>query len=327
MKLEKSVKGETLKRVAKNLGQDAKTHDIGARGTLPLRSGPVAAEEDDGEQLDSPRKFRATTHADHCDPTPPPPVDGLPEPEVGPEPEVEIEAKHQRLIRRPRLAQPVPAPSPAPEAPRPPTPFEPGRKQPISRSLDLSVIKTAVGIQGRAQIDQEKVAEYAQRMQAGDDFPPVVVFRVDGEFLLVDGFHRYHAAERAGRTRIAVDLRPGTRTDAIKFAIGANARHGLQLKNCDKRHIVTMALRELAGLSDHAIAHLCKVSHPFVGTVRGQLETVSSCDLRTGLDGKKRKAHQKHADGRRRQRRSRKPPNRACGHPLSRGPIAGRQIT
>ena len=240
---------------------------------------------------------------------------------------LQVDSRITSFPRRTRTRPQRTEPSPAPEAPRPPTPFEPGRKQPISTSLDLSVIKADVGIQGRAEINEEKVAEYAQRMEAGDDFPPVAAFRVHSEFLLADGFHRYHAAQRAGRAQIAVDLRPGTRTDAIKFAIGANARHCLPLTNADKRHVVTMALRELPGLSDHAIAHLCKVSHPFVGTVRGQLETVSSCDLRTGLDGKKRKAHQKHADGRRRQRRSRKPPNRACGHPLSRGPIAGLQIT
>lgn len=269
MQVEKSVKVETLRRVGKNFGHDGNMHDKAEPGTPPPKSGPVAA--DDDEQMDSPRKHRAAIHGEQCDPAPTLSADianNLPEPEIGPEPEVAIRAKHERLIRRPHLALPVTAPSPEPEAPRPPTPFEFGRKQPIPTFLDLSVIKADVGIQGRAAINRNTVRDYAQRLEAGDDFPPVVVFRVDGEFWLVDGFHRYYAAQRAKCKKLAVDVRPGTRKDAIRFAIEANTTNGLPRTNADKRHPARLALQEFPGLSDRAIADMVKLSPTFVGGVR-----------------------------------------------------------
>jgi hypothetical protein len=155
--------------------------------------------------------------------------------------------------------------------------------------LDLSAISLDASIQARARIHDPTVASYAERMKAEDKFPPLDVFKVGDQYLLADGWHRRLAAQANGWKQILARIHVGTRQDAVKFAIEANRAHGLPYSNADKRHAVQLALKEFAGLSNHVIGDLCKVSHAFVGNIRHQLETVSSPQKRTGRDGKARK--------------------------------------
>ena len=95
---------------------------------------------------------------------------------------------------------------------------------------------------------------------------------------LADGFHRYHAFRAADIEDIPVFIRNGTRRDAVLYSVGANAHHGLRRSNEDKRKAVQTLLAdpEWAAWSDREIARQCNVAHPFVGSVRSSLETVSS---------------------------------------------------
>ena len=167
--------------------------------------------------------------------------------------------------------------------------------------LPLSDITVDTSIQCRASLNTRIVAEYAERMEKGDHFPPIDVFEVEGINLLADGFHRIEAAKRAGRKSMSVRIRHGTRRDALIFAIEANRAHGLRFCNKDKRRAVELALREVADCTDGAIAEMVGVSQPFVSKLRGQLITVMSSGTRTGRDGKKRhvpkKAKTTEADG------------------------------
>ncbi len=143
-------------------------------------------------------------------------------------------------------------------------------------------------MQTRAHIDDCTVAEYAEAMVRGDRFPPVVVFRHKGDFMLADGWHRVRAARRARLPHILAEVRPGDRKDALRFALGCNQAHGLRRSNADKRRCVEIALRELGTLSDRLVAEMCGVSQPFVSNIRQQLITVISSKPRLGKDGKMR---------------------------------------
>src|SRR5579872_887678 len=112
--------------------------------------------------------------------------------------------------------------------------------------MKIKEIVVDAGTQTRFALNPEIVAEYAEAMKRGDKFPPVIVF---GN-ILADGFHRVAAAKQAGLKDIAADVRKGTKTDALKFALKANVDHGARLTNADKRHKVEIALRELPNLSD-----------------------------------------------------------------------------
>jgi hypothetical protein len=155
--------------------------------------------------------------------------------------------------------------------------------------LRVLLIRTDAGTQSRAAINDQAVADYAERMIAGDRFPPVVVFRHNGDFILADGFHRLRARRLAKFETIEAEVHEGTRLDALKFSLSANHRHGLRRTNEDKRHAIEIALHELPAWSDRAVAQLCGVTHPSVGVVRRQLVNFTSCEKRLGRDGKRRK--------------------------------------
>jgi hypothetical protein len=72
---------------------------------------------------------------------------------------------------------------------------------------------------------------------------------------------------------IAADVRQGSRRDAILYAVGANALHGLHRTNADKRNAAMTLLRDetWSAWSDREIARQCAVSDRFVNGLRAQL--------------------------------------------------------
>ena len=151
-------------------------------------------------------------------------------------------------------------------------------------NLALDLIHIDDNIQPRAQIDQATVADYRDAMLAGQTFPAVTVFHDGTTRWLADGFHRVAAAEAAGLTELPTEVRDGSRRDAILFAAGANATHGLRRTNADKRRAVETLLQddEWKQRSDRWIAVACAVSDPFVGKLRRSLQTVSSAPSTDG---------------------------------------------
>jgi hypothetical protein len=154
--------------------------------------------------------------------------------------------------------------------------------------LNLSDLVTTAGTQIRAQISAETVDEYATAMTGGTKFPPITVFHDGNRYILADGFHRVMAANRQQLPAIDAEVRKGTKTDALRYALGANASHGLRRTNADKRRSVELALTEWPQLSDRQIAEICAVSHRFISLVRRQVATVATCQAkqRFGADGK-----------------------------------------
>lgn len=136
--------------------------------------------------------------------------------------------------------------------------------------------------QMREKLSASTVTEYTELIQAnGSKWPfstPCSIVRVKNELILTDGFHRVAAMRKAEEDQICVVITDGTKTDALKAALSANISHGLRRSNADKRRAVEMALSDstLSKWSDRKIAELCGVSDPFVGQIRGELQTVSS---------------------------------------------------
>ena len=100
------------------------------------------------------------------------------------------------------------------------------------------------------------------------------------------------AAEQIDALDIPAELRAGGRVDALKHALGANAVHGQRRTNADKRRCVELAVKEFASLSSRAIAELCGVSHPYVESIRPDVETVST-STRTDTLGRQQPAKRK----------------------------------
>jgi len=174
--------------------------------------------------------------------------------------------------------QPATAPTALPVA-LPPAPkvVEPEPGPPILALLSTEQIRTDGGTQQRVALDLGVVADYADKIRDGATFPPLVVFEelaADGDtYWLADGFHRLAAAREAGKEKVQVEIRTGTRRDALLYSVGANASHGLRRSNADKRRAVETLLAdpEWATWSDRRIAEATGTTHPFVGKVRREL--------------------------------------------------------
>lgn len=136
--------------------------------------------------------------------------------------------------------------------------------------IDLNRLSIDGGTQNRVALNEAVVAEYADALRESVKLPAVVAFFDGSAHWLADGFHRYHAHKAARKGSINVDIRPGTRRDAVLFSVGANAAHGLRRTNEDKRRAVKTMLgdAEWSSWTDHKIAEQCGVSQPFVSSLR-----------------------------------------------------------
>ncbi|MEZ5413682.1 MAG: hypothetical protein R3F03_05145 [Opitutaceae bacterium] len=157
------------------------------------------------------------------------------------------------------------------------------------QSLSLDAIDISGGTQTRVATNDDAIASYADEMMRGAQFPPITVFYDGSVYWLADGFHRYLAVKRNEGREIAAEVHAGSRTDALRHALGANATNGLYRTNADKRHVAEIALREWPDLSNAFLAELCKVSGELVRNVRTELTNtgiIQKAETVTGRDGK-----------------------------------------
>jgi predicted transcriptional regulator len=104
--------------------------------------------------------------------------------------------------------------------------------------------------------------------------PPIVIF-TDGGMgspnYIGDGYNRFHAHRKAGREaiRCEVHIVEDPRFEAFRYALSANATHGLPRTNADKRNAVRQALacEKLQGMTLREIAKLCSVNHQTVKNI------------------------------------------------------------
>lgn len=154
-------------------------------------------------------------------------------------------------------------------------------------NINLDKIIISGGTQSRDKIDENVVADYADAMLAGVQFPPLEVFHDGVSYWLADGFHRYFAAKRAGSPGFKCNLHEGTLREAVLFSLGANKSHGLQRSAATKRKIVIAMLSDIEwqDWSDREIAKQCGVSHPFVAAMRKEVGSTKT-ETKYKRDGK-----------------------------------------
>jgi len=127
----------------------------------------------------------------------------------------------------------------------------------------------------RGRIDSSKVKEYEVIIREQGEMDPLDVF-TDGSatdkpvFYLADGWHRMDAYAAAGVEKFKIHIRLGSKSDAIRFALQRNGRHGAQMTNTEKRHAAETAVQdpEIGNSTDKEIAALIGCSPSLVSEAR-----------------------------------------------------------
>jgi transposase len=131
--------------------------------------------------------------------------------------------------------------------------------------------------QARTETRELLIQEYAEAMQRGEEFPPILVYVDDAtsEYVLADGFHRLAAHLRVRpNDLILTEQRRGDAEDAQFAAACANKDHGCQRTNEDKRLAVRLAILNRNGrpMSNREIARRVGVGYSLVNTIRAEME-------------------------------------------------------
>lgn len=165
------------------------------------------------------------------------------------------------------------------------------QRKPVLCDVPVKDLKLDKAIQLRCFLNRIAICDYAEAMERGEKFPPVVVFWVPGHTprYVADGFHRVLAARRAGKKTIKCSVRVGTRRDAILYAAGANRSHGVRRTPEDKRKTVLAFLgdKEWCQWTDTVIARHAGVSTAMVAKYRAFLGEKAKGDI-SGSNGHER---------------------------------------
>lgn len=169
------------------------------------------------------------------------------------------------------------------------------------KKIKLSYIKGDLSLQGREQLHPELIKEYAETV---DELPPIDLYvesTSDGDvFYIGNGWHRFMAHERAGRTEISANVHLGGREAALLHACRANtaAEHGRTRSNADKHKAVKLYMTHSDWFKhgNNRIAEACKVDPKTVQEIRLRLQAqgmIPEVTEREGKDGKTQSASKK----------------------------------
>lgn len=140
----------------------------------------------------------------------------------------------------------------------------------VTKKIRLDEIDWTGGTQFRVKLNDQKIQMWIDNKNKS--FPPLTVFSEDGEkgpYIGADGRHRSMALADQGVATFEVDIIKGTKTDAIKFALGANNEHGIPRTRADIHKAVSYALNnpEIVGKSNRKIADLIGVCHTYINNI------------------------------------------------------------
>lgn len=154
---------------------------------------------------------------------------------------------------------------------------------------DLSI--TAITLDPSLQPRVEGInPDHVRALEAvADAWPPLVLVQHNGSLVLVDGFHRYAAAQNIGLTTVPAEIREMPEDGDLKgLAFTLNAAHGRPLTLQDRRTRASDLLQLHPDWADREVGRRCGLAQPTVARLRGHLEStaqIERTDIRVGQGG------------------------------------------
>ena len=99
------------------------------------------------------------------------------------------------------------------------------------------------GVQDYTELFTDYKEAVARNEKPKYPFPPIVVWLINGLYILLCGQHRFEAALKAGLTEILVQVFVGSPEEAFMIAFKDNAKHGVRMDDNDKRVAIIKALK------------------------------------------------------------------------------------
>lgn len=103
--------------------------------------------------------------------------------------------------------------------------------------IELRWIKRDPKLQVRSKLSEPHIKSLMRLLQTHVELEPVSVANVNGEHILVDGWHRCAAYERLGWQRIRARIITPDEKEVPWLAAQANLRHGLRLSSRDSKKV------------------------------------------------------------------------------------------
>jgi len=141
-------------------------------------------------------------------------------------------------------------------------------------------------IQPRDSLDRERVEDFTELIGAGAEFPALVAYWDGTTLWLSDGFHRYAAACGAELITFQVEVRLGSRRDAIRYAIKANSNQGKPLTRRERNRAMETLIVEFYpdDMSQQEIADEVGVSQPTVNRACIRIIQMNNSNGATSID-------------------------------------------
>lgn len=137
---------------------------------------------------------------------------------------------------------------------------EPHRQQTTNVRLSALCVSDSPRLEGEC-------TEHIRTLLESDlPFPPITVHRQT--MRIIDGMHRFRAAQLRGDTEIEVEYFDGAEPDAFILAVESNVRHGLPLSLADRKAAAARIVLSHPQWSDRTVALAVGLSHKTVGAIR-----------------------------------------------------------
>jgi len=149
----------------------------------------------------------------------------------------------------------------------------------------ISLVRVDPEVQPRTTgIDPAHVRALAE---SAEDWPPLVVVASGNGFELVDGAHRFAAAQDIGLDEIEVTVveRPPD-GDLRSLSFELNRQHGRALTLTDRREEAGRLLRRHPDRSDREVGRQCGLAQPTVAKIRAALEAGAQIEQTTSRVGR-----------------------------------------